>query len=726
MHGGVPALRGLWIVFSGYPPNTTKLAYGPVVVAIIDDMNTRPVYLFFLTIALAVLFSGSGICSENPDLYNLTIHLSPDSQQLEGEASFPVSPTLTQPSVYSLRLSPQAELLSLTFGGNPVGFSFEDGILNVNLPKAQVPSTLTVRYRTRYADALPESTVGMENPSFGVSATIGEYGAYLSSGTAWFPQPQLKPKKYRIRIEGPKGFYGVTSGKLTDHGTLDSGSYTVWETSSPLGGLALSAGYFRIYKEQIDDIQVLAFLTEKNAALASVYLDPAKKYIQFYQRLLGPYPFSKFAIVENFLPTGYGLPSWTLLGSNVIALPFIPHTSLPHEIVHSWFGNAVEVDYRKGNWAEGLTSYLADYLLKEQRSDELGREHRLKLLRDYAALVEPQQDYPLTRFVSRTSKPDQAIGYGKGAMVFHMLRRQIGEEAFWSGLRRLAAEGQGKRLGWDEIHEHFDKVANQDLAAFFAQWTEQSGAPSLRFTDVSVLESGGGWDVRGMVEQSEPFYHIDLPLQLKTEAGTLNQSVLVKHRKTPFAIRTDAPALQLSGDPDAHLFRRLQADELPSTINDLRASRKLLVIVESEQSPLLDASADLLRGLQKFDAPVVTWQKLEPVVAQHYDLLFIGWPPVDIFDVQGLLLQSATRNSFDWEGVTYQDESDSLFLCRQTKGKSRQMIAVFHPLSADAASAVARKIPHYGRYGHLIFRDGANLIKGTDEPGHSPLSVKLD
>ena len=56
----------------------------------------------------------------------------------------------------------------------------------------------------------------------------------------------------------------------------------------------------------------------------------------------------------------------TLLGSDVINLPFIVKTSLGHEILHQWFGNSVYVNHKKGNWAEGLTSYLSDHYYKEQ------------------------------------------------------------------------------------------------------------------------------------------------------------------------------------------------------------------------------------------------------------------------------------------------------------------------------------------------------------------------
>ena len=82
--------------------------------------------------------------------------------------------------------------------------------------------------------------------------------------------------------------------------------------------------------------------------------------------------------MENFWETGYGMPSFTLLGQQVIRFPFILHSSYPHEILHNWWGNGVFVDYAGGNWCEGLTAYLADHLIAEQRGQ--GAEHRRAIL----------------------------------------------------------------------------------------------------------------------------------------------------------------------------------------------------------------------------------------------------------------------------------------------------------------------------------------------------------
>ena len=68
-----------------------------------------------------------------------------------------------------------------------------------------------------------------------------------------------------------------------------------------------------------------------------------------YEELLGPYPWSRFSVVENFWETGYGMPSFTLLGPKVIRFPFLLHSSFPHELLHNWWGNGVYLADDDGN-----------------------------------------------------------------------------------------------------------------------------------------------------------------------------------------------------------------------------------------------------------------------------------------------------------------------------------------------------------------------------------------
>src|SRR5699024_4637864 len=155
----------------------------------------------------------------------------------------------------------------------------------------------------------------------------------------------------------------------------------------------------------------------------------------------------------------------------------IPYTSYPHEILHDWWGNGVWVDHASGNWSEGLTTYLADQLLAEQRGR--GAEARRAALQKYADFVAHAQDFPLAAFKARHGEVTQAVGYDKSMMLFHMLRMRIGDARFIQGLRRFYHKNRFRAASYADLCRAFEASSGEDLSGFFHQWVKRVGAPQL-------------------------------------------------------------------------------------------------------------------------------------------------------------------------------------------------------------------------------------------------------
>ena len=162
----------------------------------------------------------------------------------------------------------------------------------------------------------------------------------------------------------------------------------------------------------------------------------------------------------------------TLLGSQVIRLPFILRSSYPHEILHNWWGNSVYPDYDTGNWSEGLTAYLADHLFQEMNA--AGAEYRKDMLGRYRSFVTDAADFPLSQFTSRNSAASQAIGYGKTLMVWHMLRVELGDELFLQGLRDLYSERRFQRTSFADIEALLAELSVPRTFAPFGRTAEKS------------------------------------------------------------------------------------------------------------------------------------------------------------------------------------------------------------------------------------------------------------
>lgn len=242
------------------------------------------------------------------------------------------------------------------------------------------------------------------------SGIIGEQGVYLNYGSAWFPILGDSLVTFDLEV---KFSDNASTWKAVSQGDRDGDN--AWINRDPMEEIYLIAAHFTEYSVQSDDVEVLAYLRTPDSNLAAKYMDATEKYLNLYEPMLGEYPYSKFALVENFWETGYGMPSFTLLGEQIIRFPFILESSYPHEILHNWWGNGVYPDYDSGNWSEGLTAYLADHLFREING--VGHEYRKDMLARYKNYVTDGSDFALSSFTSRNSAATQAVGYGKTLML---------------------------------------------------------------------------------------------------------------------------------------------------------------------------------------------------------------------------------------------------------------------------------------------------------------------
>lgn len=658
--------------------------------------------------------------------HDLTIVLFPDTSELEGRDRMRIR--RPQHSPLNLMLAPHAQLKSVQVNGREHPYTFSQGRLIVRPDrKPSIPSLdLSIHYTCRFDDPAPQSPVNTDNPGFGVSGTISTAGSFILSGAGWYPRLTGARESFDLQVTGPQETVAVTAGRLVGITHQDKRTVSRWRIDNALEGLSLSAGPYVVQRQTEGNVSVATYLFPKNRQLSPRYLEASLRHLKRYSDLLGPYPYDGFAVVENFFPTGYGFPSYTLMGGMVLRLPFIPETSLPHEIVHNWWGNGVLVDFASGNWCEGLASYTADYLIKEQTSDDAAMDYRRQALRNYASLVSESTDFPLNRFRSRTDPATKAVGYDKAAMVFHMLRQAIGDTVFWDALRDFYARFQFKRASWQDLQQIFEKHAGQSLDEFFQQWITRAGAPRIHLENVRQVPDKGSYRTTGHLVQEKPYYDVTLQLVLDTEGNSVTRSVRLSDRKTAFDIQSAQRPLKLTADPDYHLFRRLAREEMPPTINTLKGSTSVVLVVADRlgrHGPPIARRFSRAMGMD----PVrwVSESEFSPAEADGKHLLFIGLPEKpDQIDLLPRDLNLGP-NAFKLEGQPFSGQADVLFFVTQNPARPENVVSLLHLLSADSADRVTVKIPHYGRYSYLAFSNGRNRIKGTWNVEKSPMMVQL-
>ena len=683
------------------------------------------IYLLVLAGTLGIV--GTQIAMGSGARHDLSISLFPERSELEGRDRIRIE----QPKTSSVEffLSPRARIQSVRIDGREHPYTFIKGRLTLNPDRSEstLNGNLNLHYTCRFDDPAPVRPVNTDNPGFGVSGTISALGTFILSGAGWYPQMADAHESFNLQVDGPANTVAVTAGRLLGIEHQEKRTISRWRIDNPLEGLSLSAGPYVVEQQTLNGMTAATYLLPGNQQLAPRYLEASLRYLKRYSDLFGTYPFDGFAVVENFFPTGYGFPAYTLMGGNVLRLPFIPETSLPHEIVHNWWGNGVLVDVASGNWCEGLTSYTADYFNKEQASPDAATDYRRQALRNYASLVSPTTDFPLSRFQSRTDPASKAVGYDKSAMVFHMLRKEVGDASFWAALRDLYRGFLFKRASWQDLRQIFEHHAGRSLKFFFRQWVERPGAPQIRLEDVRRESVSHGYRTTGRLTQKKPYYDVTLKLTLNTEGDTIEQTIHLTGRQSKFEISSDTRPRVLTADPDYQIFRQLTPEEIPPTVNTLKGSTAVVLVIANRMGrvgrPIARHFARAM-GLE----PIRTVDEADffAADADGNDLLFIGLPenPESVRLLPGNLALAA--NAFELDGEKFDGPSDVLFFVARHPDRPENVVSLLHTLSPDAADQASVKIPHYGRYSYLAFSDGRNRAKGTWEAKTSPLTVRWD
>jgi len=312
---------------------------------------------------------------------------------------------------------------------------------------------------------------------------LDDSGGLVPASGKWLLDLQGTDAGWVITIETPPGYFAVPYPGGTVQKSA-SGNLTIFEAQPLIARAPLIIGKFEMAERKANGITLRTFFSKQNARLADSYLDASGEAIASLSDRIGPYPYEAFSVVESPLPVGIGYPGFTLISGRILPMPFMRGRSLWHEIAHVWWGNGVFVNYDRGNWAEGFAAFFADYALAKAAGK--GREHRYDWLLEYDALPD-SADYPLRRFVTKSHGQSQAIGYGKAAMVLVMLRREIGEDSFDSGVKRFWRENKFKIASWAEIEAAFQAETSLPLGPFFQRWLDEPGASPANAADTEYL-----------------------------------------------------------------------------------------------------------------------------------------------------------------------------------------------------------------------------------------------
>jgi hypothetical protein len=298
----------------------------------------------------------------------------------------------------------------------------------------------------------------------------------------------------------------------------------------------------------------------------------AAEILRLYSGLLGdaPYGALTLAMVEDEFPGGHA-PGYFAMINN--PPPVTPHTwrndpaafqgfpefFLAHELAHQWFGQAVGWKNYHEQWlSEGFAQYLAALYAKERRGENAFRD----VLRQFRrwALDDSDQGpvylgYRLGH-IKGESRVFRALVYNKGAGVLHMLRRLIGDDAFFAGLKQFYADNRFKKAGTDDLRRAMEATSKRDLNRFFERWIYDNTIPRLRFS--SSVE---GQELVVRIEQSADIFDVPVTVGVTYTDGKTAEFLVVADQATnearfPLAAAVRSVEPNVDGASIAHFERR--------------------------------------------------------------------------------------------------------------------------------------------------------------------------
>jgi aminopeptidase N len=323
----------------------------------------------------------------------------------------------------------------------------------------------------------------------------------------WFPchdKPHVKMTT-ELRVEVPAGFVALSNGEQLAGsaqssrkraGTARTTFHFKLDQPHPSYLVTLVVGEFSIESDRDAKLEggrrvpVQYYVPKSRKADAARSFGETPRMIELFSKLTGvPFPWSRYSqvVVNDFVFGGMENTTATTMYEHVLidpraALDIHSHDLVAHELAHQWFGDFVTCRDWSHAW---LNEGFATYFEQLEREDREGRDAY-----DYG--IETDRDTYLSEAGSRYQRPvvcrdyhepidlfDRHL-YEKGALVLHLLRRELGDAAFFQGVRNYLEAHAHALVETVDLQRAFERVSGRSLDRFFDQWIFRPGHPDLK------------------------------------------------------------------------------------------------------------------------------------------------------------------------------------------------------------------------------------------------------
>ena len=409
-------------------------------------------------------------------------------------------------------------------------------------------------------------------------AAIQEPISYLLYAARWFPVTGVPTNRFtaEMHIRVPEGMRVFASGSQggAKPVTLASGKpgdeYDFSWTKPGLPGTVIAGRYADPVLAGPGNVKV--YLTASRQQLANDLAQTAASEYGFFTDNFGAPESSRLNVVEvpdDNLPAVWapelaaipasrvGDKSGTRLLANIMA--------------RQWWGSEISPRTLDDAWITNGMARYAELMYVEEQS---GKNALKTAVQDVAAGALAYDTVPLSSAsrLSPFSPEFQSMTMEKGAMIFHMLRWEMGDKAFLDTLKAALSQCAGKAISASEFEKIAEAESHQSLTAFFAQWVDGTGAP--RFTNkyaVYRLGNNKGFRTIGEIEQDLDLFRMPIELSIETDGKTETQRIEVVGTDTQYQFDTFGRPRRISLDPENWVLK--STPDLQVRISILKGQR---------------------------------------------------------------------------------------------------------------------------------------------------------
>ena len=512
-----------------------------------------------LLLALPTLILGTAaprlFAAERPTInvtgYVIDAQLDPAEHTLKATAKVTFTATDNiSAAVFELHNALKVESVADAQGHSLSGERGPNATISVALP-SPMSKGASATWTFTYGGTLSGSE---ESPVEGLKvASIGDPISYLLYAGRWFPMVGYLTDRFtaEVHVSMPAGYRVVASGSTGSPRQVAGGQQFNFNWTKASFPGTIIAGKFNEPIAIAGFPNVRVWLTDAHKQSGPEYAQTANKEFEFFSETFGDSESRLLNVVE--LPDDT-LPSYWAPEIVAIAGARIADRNnsrlLANTMAHQWWGCMVSPATLNDGWITNGMSRYGELMYVEKVS---GQSALQAAAIDISAGALAYDTIPLTSAgrLDPFSPQFQSMTLEKGAMVFHMLRWEIGDDNFGKTLKAIVSQYGTKSIRTRDVEKVAEEQSQQQLTAFFAQWLDGTGAPQFqdKYT-VYRLGNNKGFRTIGEIGQDLDLFNMPVELRVETEGKTEIKRVDVVGTESQYVVDTFGRPRHISIDPD--------------------------------------------------------------------------------------------------------------------------------------------------------------------------------